>query len=170
MEENKEPKSIAFVSMVASIGYIIGCFSLYAISIWIFGSAIWNIFKDVGSEQFSVYKLLDEVGLIVFSIAVIDVCKYLMVEEVLKRSENRQPYEERQALSKFIVIIVTALSLKGLVLTIEAAKIDIRTMIYPVSLFVTGTLLLVGLGVYQRLNISSEEIAKKSLERSENSE
>ncbi len=136
---------------------MIGCTCLYLISLWIFGAAIWKIATDVLTSKFSIYILLDEVGMIVFAIAVIDVCKYLLIEEVCKDSETRKPFEVRKTLTKFVIIIVTAVALKGLVLTIKAATTDITTLLYPISLFAIVSLLLVGLGIYQRLNTLSEE-------------
>ena len=149
-------KSTQSITTLAKIAYTIGCICLYIISIWIFGAAVWRIIKEILSSDFTVYKLLDEVGLIVFSIAVIDVTKYLMIEEVVKGAE-RPPREARHAFTKFVIIIVTALSLEGLVLTIETAKTDLTMVIYPIFIFLTVTLLIVSLGVYQKLNASSEK-------------
>ncbi|MCH9613740.1 MAG: hypothetical protein SP1CHLAM54_07490 [Chlamydiia bacterium] len=128
---------------------------LYLISLAIIVIAVVNIFKDVSSGAFTVYKLLDEVGLLVFSIAVIDVAKYLMTEEVLRETEERNPVQARKALAKFAVIIATALSLEGLVLTIEMAKVDVTKILYPMSLLVTAILFIVGMGIYQKITADS---------------
>lgn len=145
----------SFIVRLSSFAYTFGCICLYIISIWIFIGAIYDVILDLSSGDFTIYKLLDEVGLIVFAIAVIDVCKYLMLEEVL-RENDRSPVEARQSFTKFVVIIVTALSLEGLVLTIETAKTDLSKIIYPIFLFLTATVFVIGLGLYQKLNASSE--------------
>ena len=142
---------------LSNVGYVIGCVILYIISIGIIVMAIASVIQDLRAGSFTVYRLLDEVGLIVFSIAVIDVAKYLMVEEVLREREEKHPAESRKTLTKFAVIIATALSLEGLVLTIETAKQEISLMIYPVTLLVTAILFIVGIGIYQRLNATAEK-------------
>jgi len=149
-------KTVLFFSRFA---YTVGCICFYIISLWIFGSAIWGIVVDVLDVSFTIYKLLEEVGLIIFAIAVVDVSTYLMTEEVLKGPE-KSPQEARRTFTKFVIIIVTALSLEGLVLTIETAKSDLTNMIYPILLFFTATIMLVGLGVYQRLNSIAENNKK----------
>lgn len=147
--------SKALWAFFSNIAYTIGCVSLYVIALWIFVGAIWSIVSDAVTEAFTIYKLLDEVALIVFAIAVIDVCKYLMFEEVL-RDRERSWKESADAFAKFVMIIATALSLEGLVLTIEMAKTAPSKMIFPILLFFTAAVLIVALGIYQKLSISAQ--------------
>ena len=146
-----------FIKILSNFAYTIGCLCLYLISLWIITAAIVGIITDLRSDHFTIYKLLDDVALIVFSVAVIDVSKYLMIEEVLKGDDNRSPRDARRAFTKFVIIIITALSLEGLVITIETVKTDVTHLIYPIFLFFTATILMVGLGVYQKLNADSEK-------------
>ncbi len=151
-------KTIKTISALSNIGYIAGCVVLYLVAMCILVSAVWGIIKDLFSGSYTVYNLLDEVGLIVFSIAVVDIGKYLMLEEVLgKESTRNSPEESRKTLTKFALIIASALSLEGLVLTIEVAKRDVTDILFPVSVLLTATLYIIGIGVYQKLNASSEK-------------
>jgi len=153
--KNRTAKAIITLS---NFGYIAACLMLYLVALCILASAVWGIVMDMTSGTYTVYKLLDEVGLIVFSIAVIDVGKYLMLEEVLRGSgKAKASQESRKTLTKFAVIIASALSLEGLVLTIEVAKQDVTKILYPVSLLLTATVYIVGIGIYQKLSYSSEK-------------
>ncbi|PCI93281.1 hypothetical protein COB11_05605 [Candidatus Aerophobetes bacterium] len=149
-------KQIKIVLGFSKAGYIIGCAVLYIISIWIIFYSLYSIGLDISKGDFSVYNLLDEVGLVVFAIAVVDVAKYLTVEEVIKPGHDRPPKEERAVFTKFVMIIATALALEGLVLTIETAKTNLEMMVYPVLLLLMSTIFIVSIGVYQKLNASSE--------------
>ena len=156
MRKNK----IQTITLLSNIGYIAGCIVLYLIALCILISAVWGIINDMFSGAYTVYKLLDEVGLIVFSIAVVDIGKYLMLQEVLgKESTENAPEQSRKTLTKFALIIASALSLEGLVLTIEVAKRDITDILFPVSVLLTATLYIIGIGIYQKLNASSEKIS-----------
>ena len=151
-------ETIRTIITLSNVGYIAGCIVLYLIAICILLSAVWSIIADMRSGTYTVYKLLDEVGLIVFSMAVIDVGKYLMLEEVLRKENSaKAPQQSRRTLTKFAIIIASALSLEGLVLTIEVAKQDITKILYPVSVLITATLYIVGVGIYQKLNSSTEK-------------
>lgn len=145
-----------FVRILSNFAYTIGCVCLYLISLWIIAAAVMGIITEVVSSNFTIYKLLDDVALLIFSVAVIDVSKYLMIEEVIKK-HDRSPKEARRAFTKFVVIIVTALSLEGLVITIETVKTDITKLIYPILIFITATILIVGLGLYQKFNADAEK-------------
>ncbi|MCI5052253.1 MAG: hypothetical protein MRY21_03830 [Simkaniaceae bacterium] len=150
--QTKADKAIRFF---ANAGYIIGGVILFLLAIAIIVSAVFGIVRDIYSGGFTVYSLLDEVALLIFAIAVIDVVKYLMTEEVLHEGE-KDPKAERRSLTKFFVIIVTALSLEGLVVTIETAKTDISKVMYPIAFFAIATFLIIGVGIYQYLNSLSE--------------
>ena len=151
-------KTIKTITTLSNFGYIAACVVLYLIALCILVSAVYGILLDMRTGIYTVYKLLDEVGLIVFSMAVIDVGKYLMLEEVMRKVEYVQEAEQsRKNLTKFAIIIASALSLEGLVLTIEVAKQDITKILYPVSVLLTATIFIVGVAVYQMLNARSEK-------------
>lgn len=150
-------QTINTIITLSNFGYIAACIVLYLIALCILISAVWGIIADMRSGAYTVYKLLDEVGLIVFSMAVIDVGKYLMLEEVIRKGKNEyHPTQTRKTLTKFAIIIASALSLEGLVLTIEVAKQDITKILYPVCVLITATFFIIGIGVYQLLNARSE--------------
>lgn len=142
---------------LSNFGHSAACLTLYLIALCILGSAIWGIICDFRSATYSVYNLLDEVALIVFSIAVIDISKYLLIEEVLGKDHSaKMTGEARDSLTKFAMIIGSALSLEGLVLTIEVAKQDVTKILFPIGLLFAATVYIVGIGVYYKLSTGSE--------------
>ncbi len=81
-----------------------------------------------------------------------------MLEEVMRKGgHEKPPQESRKTLTKFAIIIASALSLEGLVLTIEVAKQDVTKILYPVSVLLTSTFYIIGIGIYQKLNAAAEE-------------
>ena len=141
------------VLAISNIGYIAACVVLYLIAVCILVSAVLGIIDDITSGVYTVYRILDEVALIVFSVAVIDVGKYLMLEEVIKSgADDKSTKTPSDTLPKLAIIIASALSLEGLVLTIEVAKRDITQIFYPVSLLVTASLFIVAIGIYRNLS------------------
>ncbi|MCB1108313.1 MAG: GNAT family acetyltransferase, partial [Chlamydiia bacterium] len=126
------------------------------IAIWIVIASVINVSSEIWTGNLTVYNILDEAALIVFAFAVIDVSKYLVLEEVLRADQDRKPHQARRALRKLVIIIFTALSLEGLVITIQFAKTDVTKMIYPGILIFVTTLYLIGLGIYQFLNSKAE--------------
>lgn len=100
--------------------------------------------------------LLDFSSHIIISIAIFDVGRYLLEEEVFRDRELRSPIEARKSITKFMVIIVIAVTLEALLQVIKADKTTEVASFYPSSLILAATLLLVGLGVYLRLSVLAE--------------
>jgi hypothetical protein len=129
---------------------------LFAISFVIIFWSVWQIIDEVinassPEKGWRLYKIMDEVALIVFAVAVADVAKYLLIEEVIYGKENKPLSERRKALANLILIISTAFSLEGLILTIQIAKTNLEKLVYPIMLLIVSSVLLISLGIYQKL-------------------
>lgn len=111
--------------------------------------------------------LLRAIGYMVIAIAVFDVSKYLLEEEVLRGRELRAAAEARRSLTKFISTIAIAVFLEGLVTVFRVAKDNVAEMLYPTLLLVVGILIVLGLGAYQRLSASVEREVGQSDRRDE---
>ena len=111
----------------------------------------------VSSSESSADAILDTLGYVIVAIAVFDVAKYLFEDEVRRGSERRSASEARRSLTKFLSTIIIALFLEGLVMVFKVAREDVTQMLYPTALIVASILVLVGLGVFQRLSATVEE-------------
>jgi hypothetical protein len=101
-------------------------------------------------------RLLSAVGYVVIAIAVFDVGKYLLEEEVVRERELRQVGEVRRSLTRFTSTILIAVFLEAIVLIFKMAEDDVALMIYPTLLLLAGVAMLIGLGVFQRMAVSAE--------------
>ncbi len=100
--------------------------------------------------------LLGAVGYVILAIAVFDVAKFLIEEEVLNGRERRIASEARRSLTKFISTIAIAVFLEALVTVFRVSSTHVSELLYPTLLLVSGTLLVLGLGLYQRLSATVE--------------
>jgi L-asparagine transporter-like permease len=118
-----------------------------AIEVISIGVSSW---KDAGGT------ILAAIGYVVIAMAVFDVAKYFIEEEVIRGRELREAAEARRSLTKFVSTIAIAVFIEGLVITFQASKDDLPTMLYPTALLLTAILIVVGLGVFQRLSAEVE--------------
>jgi uncharacterized membrane protein YidH (DUF202 family) len=100
--------------------------------------------------------LLEAIGYVIIAIAVFDVAKFLMEEEVMQPREKRDAAEARRSLTRFISTIAIAVFLEGLVTVFRVSSDQVAEMLYPTLLLISGALLVLGLGVYQRLSATVE--------------
>ncbi len=152
---------VRFTTLFGSIIYGLFCIFLLVISLAMAGYALWDIWLAVTTGEAVIDKLLDAIGLIVISIAVFDVSKYLLEEEILHARRLRSLRDARQTLTKFLVIISIAVTLEALVFVFGAGREDMTKLLYPTLLLFAATLLIVGLSVFQRLSVDTEAKERK---------
>ena len=112
------------------------------------GSSSWN---DAG------VAMLSAIGYVVIAMAVFDVAKYFVEEEVIRGREMRAASEARRSLTKFVSTIAIAVFIEGLVIVFQASKHSLPEMVYPTALLLTAILIVIGRGIYQRLSADVEE-------------
>ncbi|ACO79499.1 general glycosylation protein [Azotobacter vinelandii CA] len=89
--------------------------------------------------------------------AVFDVSKFILEEEVIRGGELKSHTTERRTLLKFLVIISIAVSLEALVFIFDAGKKDITMLVYPTFLLIAAVMLIVSLGIYQKLSQDEDQ-------------
>jgi hypothetical protein len=133
-------------------------FAVFSIALIVF--AISEVLNSLDQREDLLLVILHSVGLVVVSVAVFDVAKFLMEEQVLRKGEVRTPEESKKTLTKFMTIIAIAVSLEALVFIFAAGKSDMTTLIYPTLLLLGAVAIVVGLGYYQKLSTIAENTSE----------
>ena len=162
-EEARKQKQPTILSRAAS-AFILGAAAFYALAALAMASVSLGLILISISRVYAALTmpgtrdnvLLDAVSSLVISVAILDVAKYVMEEEVLRSRELRRPHEAREAVTKFMVIIALVVSIEGIVLVFEHGREHPEALLYPVLLLLVSVVIVVGLGVFQRLSLKSE--------------
>jgi hypothetical protein len=130
---------------------------LMALSLALVGYAVFDLYHNVSGTRVEFGDaLLGAIGYVVIAVAVFDVAKYFIEEEVVRGRELRIASEARRSLTKFVSTISIAVFIEALVTVVRVSKQDIEKMIYPNILLLTAILIVIGLGIYQRLSVVVE--------------
>ena len=135
---------------------------LIALSLIIMGWSVYDVISSIRGENEIIPLILQSVGAIIISAAIIDVAQYMMEEEVFMNKELRDPEEARRTITKIIVIITIAVSIEGLVFIFKAGTKDLTLLLYPALLIAVSAMLIVALGVYQKLSATIEKVEKEN--------
>ncbi|MCJ7499880.1 hypothetical protein MUP29_06450, partial [bacterium] len=135
---------------------------LIALSLIIMGWSVYDVISSIMGGTYFIPLILQSVGAIIISAAIIDVAQYMMEEEVFMNKELRDPEEARRTITKIIAIITIAVSIEGLVFTFKAGTEDLTLLLYPALLIVVSAILIVALGVYQKLSATIEKAEKEN--------
>ncbi len=138
--------------------YLLASIALLLISLLLIGYGLWEVGHAIYHGQPYINVSLDAVGLIVISMAVFDIAKYLFEEQVVRDRELRSAREARRTLTKFLVIIIIASALEALVFIFQTGTTDMTNLLYPTALLVASVFVLMGLGVFQRLTADNERL------------
>lgn len=117
-------------------------------------TAVWQLAAVVVHGEPLLHQLLQSVGLVVIAVAVFEVAKFLIEEEVLHERELRSVLEARRSLTKFFTTIIIAVSLEAIVLVFETRLEENAALIYPTLLMAVAVFALIGLGLFQMLSKS----------------
>ena len=114
---------------------------------------------DVGAAQ----GIIEAIGLIAVAVVALQIAQTIVEEEVIRDAQISAPTRVRRYLSRFLVVIVIALAVEGLVATFKALHDDLAQLPYAASILISVAVLLAGWGVFIRLNRSAEELEPEAM-------
>lgn len=146
--------------IITSMSYLFSAVLLFGMALMIMGWSVYEVVMHFNSAELGdgefISIMLQSVGAIVIAVAIIDVAKYMIEEEVYRNKSLRSAVEARQTMTKIIVIISIAVGIEGLVYIFKAGTQDITLLLYPAALLLVSVFLIVGLGLFQKLSVSVE--------------
>lgn len=158
------------MTLFSRLLYTIISVALLGASIVLIGVAVWRTSQGFWTGDGALDTMLDAIGLVIIAVAVADVGKFLFEEEVLADREMRRPAEARGSLTKFMSIMIVALSLESLVLIAKTSRETMGDVVYPGLLMLLAVLALVGLGLFQRLSQNATAAVPPDREEDESDE
>jgi phosphate/sulfate permease len=157
MNNPKSNDYLRFMRGVSKLLYLTVTATLLLIALMLIGYALWDVWLSINGNVQVMEKLLTAIGVAVISLALFDVSKYLIEEEVIReKSLVRNLEDTKRSLTKFMTIIAIAVCLEALVFIFEAGKTDVQTLLYPILLLVSGVFVVIGLGIYLRISAGVE--------------
>jgi hypothetical protein len=157
MTEDKALPS--FLEVLSRIVFAAVAIILFGLGLVLAGDAVVLFVRAamVGKEMTE--TALSGVGYVVVAMATFEIARHLIEEEVV-RGRGRDAGDARRSLTRLISTVAVAIFLEALVVVFHAGKENVPQLIYPTLLLVAATLIVVGLGLYQRLTASVEHDEK----------
>lgn len=114
---------------------------------------------DAGAAQ----GIIEAIGLIAVAVVALQIAQTIVEEEVIREAQVSAPTRVRRYLSRFMVVIVIALAVEGLVATFKALHEDLSQLPYAASILVSVAILLAGWGLFIQFNRSAEELEPEAM-------
>lgn len=127
--------------------------------IWRAVLALW----DTVAGQGGVAGVINSVGLLAIALVALEIAQTVVEEEVVRRAQVSAPTRVRRYLSRFLVVIVVALSIKYLVAVVRAMEGDSRLLWEASSIGFAAAALLAAWGVFIRFNRAAEDVEPEAM-------
>ena len=124
-------------------------FALVAIAVLLFFKAIQSFFLyEITPSDFKIKEVFEATILLTLSLAIFDLAKTLIEEEILGRHKEHNVSGPHKTMVRFLGSIIIALSIEALMLVFKFAIIDPNKLIYSMYILSGVSFLLLGLAVY----------------------
>lgn len=110
-------------------------------------------------------SILESIGLLTIAVVALELGQTILEEEVQRQAQVNAPTRVRRFLSRFLVVIIVALSIECLVAVFELAHEEPARLPQAASIGIAAGVLLAAWGVFIKLNKSAEEIEPEAMER-----
>jgi len=130
--------------------------------------AVHDLWKLVGSAVDGagrVHGVLNAIALLTIAVATLELGQTIFEEEVQREAQMAAPTRVRRFLSRFMVVLVVALSIETLVAVFELSRSDPAKLPYAAGIGIAAAALLAAWGVFIKLNRAAEELEPEAMEK-----
>lgn len=106
---------------------------------------------------------LECIGMLTIALVALELAQTIFEEEVQRDVKVSGPTRVRRFLSRFLVVIVIALSIETLVAVFKAVDEAPQDLPYTAAIGASAALLLVAWGVFVKLNATAEELEPEAM-------
>lgn len=114
-------------------------------------------------DRTTAQHIIEAMGILAAAVVALQIAQTIAEEEVVRDAHVSGPTRVRRFLSRFLVVVVVALAIEGLVATFRAAHEDSAQLLHAAALVLALGGLLAGWGVFIRLNSYAEELEPEAM-------
>ena len=114
-------------------------------------------------ERFT--AVLECIGFLTIAVAALELGQTILEEEVHREAHVSAPTRVRRFLSRFMIVVVVALSIETLVTVFEFVHEDPSKLPHAAGIGIAAAFLLAAWGIFIKLNRSAEELEPEAMER-----
>ncbi|MBX9605958.1 MAG: hypothetical protein K2Y51_07015 [Gammaproteobacteria bacterium] len=116
-----------------------------------------------GLDLAAALTIIEALGIMAAAVVALQISQTIAEEEVVRDALISGPTRVRRFLSRFLVVVVVAVAIEGLVATFRAAHGEPVDLLYAAGHLVATGALLAGWGVFVRMNRYAEELEPEAM-------
>lgn len=116
-----------------------------------------------GMDDAAALTVIEAIGLVAVAVVSLQIAQTIAEEEVIREAHVSAPTRVRRFLSRFMVVIVVAASIEGLIATFKLLREDPAALPYAAAIIASVGVLLAGWGYFIRCNRDAEELEPEAM-------
>ncbi|AEG92593.1 hypothetical protein [Ramlibacter tataouinensis] len=116
---------------------------------------------DEGAAQ----GVIEAIGVLAAAVVALQIAQTITEEEIIRGVDISAPTRARRFLSRFMVVVVVALAIEGLVAAFTAIHEDLAELVYAAALLLSTGALLAAWGVFIHFNREAEELEPEAMRK-----
>jgi len=128
---------------------------------------LWDAVRPAASQDLAARAAtaIESIGLLAVALVGLEMAQTVVEEEVVRQVHVSAPTRVRRYLSRFLVVVVVALSIESLVGVVQALHERPETLPHAASIAVGAAALLAAWGLFVRLNRTAEELEPEGIDK-----
>jgi hypothetical protein len=149
--------------LVISVLFIVSAFALIGLAV----SELWHGLSPTheAAETDRLNAVLEAIALLTVAVAALELGQTIVEEEVQREAHMSAPTRVRRFLSRFLVVLVVALSIETLVMVFRFSREAPEQLPYAAGVGFTAAAILASWGVFIWCNRSAEELEPEAMEK-----
>ncbi|SNS33404.1 hypothetical protein SAMN06265795_102260 [Noviherbaspirillum humi] len=124
----------------------------------------WSALSD-GLTPNAAQDIIEAIGLMAIAVMALQIAQTIVEEEVVRDAHISAPTRVRRYLSRFMVVVVVAIAIEGLVATVKALHENIAHLPHAASTLIGAAVLLACWGWFIQLNRAAEELEPEAMQQ-----
>ena len=164
----RNPKAVNATRPIFRISHFAISVLFIVCGLMLIGLGAWQLWEgmapgDLGLDVRLNY-VMEALAVLTVALAALELGQTVLEEEVQREAQMSAPTRVRRFLSRFMVVLVVALSIETLVLVFRFSHDTPENLPYAAIVGGAAAALLVAWGVFVRLNRSAEELEPEALQ------
>lgn len=109
--------------------------------------------------------VIEAIGLMAAAVVAVDIAQTIGEEEVIREAHVSAPTRVRRFLSRFMVVIIVALAIEGMVGAFKALHENLAFLPHVAAILASVGVLLAGWGIFIRFNRDAEELEPEAMQQ-----
>ena len=151
-------RGFAAIHAVLALLFVLATLILIAITV----RSAWFLLAEGFTDNLGI-EVIQMIGLTAVAVVALQIAQTIAEEEVIREAHVSGPTRVRRFLSRFMVVIVVALAVEGLIACFKALREDPSQLLYGAALLVAVAFLLAGWGAFVWFNSAAEELEPEAM-------